>query len=229
MSLPRIVEPEWLDTLPPVDPRAQRSRRDLRLLNRIMGHAVILQRVLARQPLPGRTLAELGAGDGRLLLTLARRLDNAPLQAVLVDLQPCITPAVFDGFKSCGWTVEIVAADVFEWLDTAAPVDAMVCNLFLHHFDNAALARLFAACAAKTSLFVACEPARSRLSLGACRLLGLIGCNDVTRHDAAISVRAGFRDGEISALWPDTVNWQLEDKSAGLFSRLFVARRSGRD
>ena len=42
--------------------------------------------------------------------------------------------------------------------------------------------------------FVACEPRRSRArrSLGS-RLLGLIGCNDVTRHDAVVSVRAGFR------------------------------------
>ena len=37
MSLARRVEPEMLDTLPADDPRAVRSRSDLRRVNRIMG------------------------------------------------------------------------------------------------------------------------------------------------------------------------------------------------
>jgi hypothetical protein len=55
--------------------------------------------------------------------------------------------------------------------------------------------------------------------------MGLIGCNDVTRHDAAISVRAGFRDGELSACWPIAAGWTLTEKRAPPFSHLFVARR----
>src|SRR5262245_27301775 len=38
----RRVEPEWLDGLPATDPGAIRSRRDLRRLNRIMGHVGIV-------------------------------------------------------------------------------------------------------------------------------------------------------------------------------------------
>ena len=33
----RIVEPEILDTLPPGNPEAKRSRADLRFINRMMG------------------------------------------------------------------------------------------------------------------------------------------------------------------------------------------------
>jgi hypothetical protein len=55
-------------------------------------------------------------------------------------------------------------------------------------------------------------------------MLGAIGCNDVTRHDAVASVRAGFRDGQLSALWP-AGPWKLTERGAGLFSHLFVARR----
>jgi hypothetical protein len=38
------------------------------------------------------------------------------------------------------------------------------------------------------------------------KLLWLIGCNAVTRHDAAVSMRAGFIRQELSALWPDRQN-----------------------
>ena len=71
----------------------------------------------------------------------------------------------------------------------------------------------------------ACEPRRSRFALRASRLLGLIGCNDVTRHDAAASVRAGFAGRELSALWPDEAGWQIDERPAAPFSHLFVARR----
>jgi hypothetical protein len=59
-------------------------------------------------------------------------------------------------------------------------------------------------------------------------LLGLIGCNDVTRHDAIVSVRAGFRNQELTGLWPDRAVWTLQEHAYGLFSHYFVAiRRDG--
>jgi hypothetical protein len=57
------------------------------------------------------------------------------------------------------------------------------------------------------------------------RLLGAVGCNDVTRHDAVVSVRAGFSGCELSSLWTDNDNWQLTEQSAGAFSHLFIARK----
>jgi hypothetical protein len=56
-------------------------------------------------------------------------------------------------------------------------------------------------------------------------MLGLIGANGVTRHDAAVSVRAGFKGGELSALWPANPRWRLRERRAGLFSHLFLAQR----
>jgi hypothetical protein len=117
---------------------------------------------------------------------------------------------------------------VFEFL--AAPgkaLDAVVANLFLHHLTDADLRRLFALAAARAPLFVACEPRRSRLALAGSRLMWFIGANDVTRHDAVISVRAGFSGGELSACWPAADGWTLTEKAAPPFSHLFVARRDG--
>jgi hypothetical protein len=48
----------------------------------------------------------------------------------------------------------------------------------------------------------------------------------VTRHDAVLSVRAGFAGRELSALWPSADGWKLEERRAGLFSHLFVAHRA---
>ena len=93
---PRRVAAELLDELPPHDPRAVRSRRDLRVVNRIMGHAGLLARALdavaTRSPL---RLVELGAGDGTLLLRLAQRRAHRWPKAVVtvLDAQPTVAPA----------------------------------------------------------------------------------------------------------------------------------------
>jgi hypothetical protein len=87
------------------------------------------------------------------------------------------------------------------------------------------LRELFRAVAARARLLVAIEPRRAPWPLFCCRLLWAIGCNSVTRHDATISVRAGFSGRELSALWPVDKGWQLTERRTGFFSHLFVARR----
>ena len=69
----RIVEPELLDTLPPDDPRAAGSRRDLRRLNAWMRNHAIMANAL-QTAVNGQTpkqIIELGAGDGDFLLRVA--------------------------------------------------------------------------------------------------------------------------------------------------------------
>jgi len=225
----RRLEPEWLDHLPADDPRARRSRADLRRINAIMGNA----RAVAREFVPSTndrvfvpgTIVELGAGDGAFALALARKLQAAALKVTLVDRQRIVSPETIAQFRQAGATVEVAQADVFEWLEDAGEADAIVANLFLHHFDDAALSRMLALAARRTRLFVACEPRRSGFALAGSRMLGAIGCNDVTRHDAVASVRAGFRDQQLTALWPKGP-WSVSERASGLFSHVFAARRT---
>ena len=219
----RRVEPEWLDELPANDPRAVRSRRDLRLMNRIMGHATIIRSTLRRSlAAASPRIADLGTGDGTLLLRALPAGIHARL--VLVDRQPVVDRETIAAYGARGGTARVAEADVFEWLSSRTErFDAIVANLFLHHFEPPALARLLSHAAACTTLFVACEPRRARVPLIGSRMLGLIGCNDVTRHDAHLSVRAGFAGEELSALWPRGDVWTIEETKAGLFSHLFVA------
>lgn len=221
---PRVLEAEWLDELPPGDLRAIRSRADLRRVNALMGNARCIASALEPH-LSGEALriADLGTGDGALALAVARRLKRPRVQLTLVDRAPVVHGVTLQRLDALGWHARIAASDVFDFLAPRGErFDAVFANLFLHHFDRPRLARLLAAVAGRTRLFVACEPRRSRLALAGSRLLWALGCNDVTRHDARVSVRAGFSAAELSSLWPEG-GWQTSERAAWPFSHLFVA------
>jgi hypothetical protein len=230
----RIIEAEWLDVLPAGDARAIRSRRDLRRVNFLMLQAAIMRRLLLRHcgPEKPHSIVELGCGDGTFMLQVARKL--APrwpgVALTLVDRQDIVSDGTRAAFQALGWDIETVKADVFDFLaEVHHPVAGVVtANLFLHHFSELHLTRLFARLAELTPFFAACEPRRSALALTASRLLWAVGCNDVSRHDARISVRAGFAADELSALWPRDLDFDLFEHSAGLFTHCFTARRNRR-
>lgn len=225
----RCLEPEWLDTLPPQDPRAAGSRRDLRVLNAWMGNAATAARSLRRAfpKQPPRRLADLGAGDGSFLLQVATRLPRnwQAVHAVLVDRQETLSPETRTAFERRGWTLEFARLDVFNWLRdrSRSACDAAVTNLFLHHFPNEMLRELLGGAAERARAFVAVEPRRSAWAHAFSRWVWLLGCNAVTRHDAPVSVAAGFNDGELSRHWPASRGWSLREGRAGFFSHFFVA------
>jgi hypothetical protein len=198
----RIIETEWLDSLPASDPRAEHSRRDLRRVNTLMGNARHIAAALRPYAREGMRVADLGAGDGSLMRAVQRRLPL--IETISVD-------------KSDG-------LDVLDFLRQSGPrLDAIVCNLFLHHLDGDLLSDVLALAAERAPLFVACEPRRARIALEASRMLWVLGANDVTRHDAVVSVRAGFTGQELSAAWPPG-NWHLEERMAWPFTHFFSAR-----
>jgi hypothetical protein len=226
----RCIEPELLDALAPDDPRARRARRDLQRVNSVMGQTAAWHRVLQAGFATGQspsTIAELGAGDGTLLLRLARKWSAAwpRVKVYLVDRQPAVTDQTLNGFAMLGWQAERVVADVKDWANTTSPVDLVMANLFLHHLDDSQLSELLHHIASKTKVFAACEPRRSGVALAGSYLLGVIGCGPVTRYDAVVSVRAGFNNDELASLWPDRNLWQLYEGRAGLFTHTFWARR----
>jgi hypothetical protein len=231
LDLPRRVTPECLDDLAADDPRARRSRADLRRLHRVLATASTLQRGLDRATarFRPRRLLEIGAGDGSLMLRLAQRHCTRwpAVQVTLLDRLALVGPQTLEGLRSLGWTPRVVTTDVFDWLERPVETrfDVVLANLFVHHFGPAELARLLAGVAARTRVFLCCEPRRTRLSLAGSHLIGLIGAGPVTRQDAVASVHAGFRNRELSEHWPDPQDWILDDYPAGLFSHAFLAMR----
>jgi hypothetical protein len=221
----RSIVPELLDLLPASDPRAQRSRRDLALINGTMRQSAIMALAMARFPAPG-LLADLGGGDGRFALDVAKRMSRnwRGVKVMVLDRHDIVSHQTRSGFEELGWRCEVMTGDIFETLPRLRP-DIVMANLFLHHFDDAALARLFDAVAERTHSFVACEPRRSRFALAASKMVFALGANDVTRHDAVASVRAGFTGQELSALWPPQ-GWSLGEQAAFPFSHVFTAIRN---
>jgi hypothetical protein len=232
MSLSRLVEPELLDSLPADDPRAIGSRNDLKRINRIMGTCGLIARAL--DPLVRASssprIVELGAGDGSLMLRIAKlRAQRWPrVQVGLLDMQPVVRAETLTGFSELGWGARIVRADVFDWFSKHDVEGAIVvANLFVHHFDGERLHALLGGIAARASAFVCCEPRRNRFAYGGSAIMWAIGCNRVTVHDGMLSVRAGFNGDDLSAAWPRSGAWNLREDRVGPFVHRFVAVRKG--
>jgi methyltransferase family protein len=229
-QLGRLLSPELLDSLPPDDQQAVRSRRDLQLINSVMFQGAIMRRLFLRHlPSAPRRIIELGGGDGDFMLRLARRMGPSwhDVELILVDRQDVVSNETRRELQRRKWRLVNFAEDVFAFLERGMTADLITANLFLHHFQPGEIRRLFVCASALAPVLIACEPRRNRLALAASRCVGVIGCNRVTRHDAVASVQAGFRDSELSALWPQGTRWQLREHAAAPFSHCFVASRPG--
>ena len=234
----RHVTPEALDSLAESDPRAMRSRRDLKRIHHAMRTRSIVLKGLRgitsshHGAMPLRVL-ELGAGDGTLMLGVAKAFaaTGPRVELTLLDRQDLVEPATLERYAHYRWSARPAVLDVQQWVASpgvpATPHwDLIVANLFLHHFEGEPLHTLLGAIASRTERFFACEPRRARLALLGSHLVGVIGANAVTRTDAVLSVHAGFSDTELSAAWPSrgTV-WKTREYAAGLFSHCFAAER----
>jgi len=226
------VIPERLDHLPVDDPSARRARSDLRRVHRAMRSVSIIHQAVEKLRLTGppRRILELGAGDGSLLLRLARSKCNAwpGVELTLLDRQELLSPETRAQYIALGWQAKALCTDAIAWArsDTGERYDLCITTLFLHHFQTQELATLLAAVAARTPAFIACEPRRNRTSRIGSHLLSLLFVNDVTREDGITSVAAGFTDHELTALWPRASPWQLQEYFAWPFTHCFHARRS---
>ena len=207
----RRVIPELLDHLPTEDSEAQRSRRDLRRINFLMGNERWVCRAVGRHAGFGDCgIVEIGAGDGQLCGKLARQFPNAAVTGY--DLAP--RPAHLD--LRVNWT----CGDIFA---AAVPETSgiLVANLFLHHFEGPSLLAL-GDWLRNFKILVFCEPDRTWLP----HFLGWLlhpWINRVTRHDMHVSITAGFRAGEIrQSLGLDPDCWQMQESSTWRGARRVV-------
>ena len=225
----RIVLPEQLDELPPSDPRACRSRRDLQRVHRAMGSLSILKFAIRRLKLaaPPRRILELGAGDGTLVLRLAQTIKPRwpEVELTILDRHDLVSSQTREAYKALGWHLTILREDVLDWAAGENPghFDLCITCLFLHHFETETLPTLMRAIARNADALIACEPRRNVLARVGSQLIGLLGTNRVTREDAVKSVDAGFTAGELTALWPFEAAWDCEEHAALPFTHCFTA------
>jgi hypothetical protein len=200
-ELNRVIIPEILDSLNPSDPRAIRSRRDLRWIDLYLGNSRWIVRQLKKQtPRPARII-EIGAGEGDLCCKLQTSLPSSTVTGLDLIQRPGNLP------ENIKWN----SGDFFQTLPKIY-ADACVGSLILHHFSNEALRDLGARLQSFRSLTF-CEPLRSHLPL----FLSKLSCpflSEVTRHDMPASIRAGFSPDELPALLGlNSKNWHIRESS----------------
>lgn len=210
MAIGRVVEPEILDRLPVEDPSAQRSRRDLRQINAMMGNFRWVERQIARTP-NAESLVEIGAGEGRLCRRLSKKFPDKQLTGI--DLVPC--PEGLGGVK---W----LRGDLFELLPESQG-DVLIGVMIVHHFRTEELRALGKALASFQAVIL-CEPWRAFLPQVWGGLMWPF-VSEVTRHDLPVSVRAGFRPGELPKLLK-LENWKIEESVDWRGSMRLMAWRS---
>ncbi len=208
----RTVSPELLDSLPAESIAAQRSRRDLRWFNRLLGNDRWWDRVLPPHLSTGPGI-ELGAGEGHL----ARRHGLHGL-----DLQPAPdawpTPSL--------WHQQDISQ-----FDRWSDYPLIVSNLFLHHLSDAQLSQLGRVWSDTAQTLVVSEPWRARrFRTGFDALCALIRAHAVSRHDGRVSVAAGFRGDELPQLLGlDSAEWRwgISHSLLGMY-RMIARRRTPR-
>jgi hypothetical protein len=210
----RRLEPELLDSLPPDHPDALQSRRDLRVINRLMGNARWFRSTLAQHLKPGERVLELGAGTGEL----AQQLRSV---APLIDSIDRV-PAPTTWPTHARWH----QADI-EHFGGWSDYPVVIGNLILHHFSDDALHKLGLALRPHARLLIFSEPTRKPFNQQFWRIAApLAGANPVTRHDGYVSIAAGFRGGELPyALGLDPVLWQWRVTTTLLGAYRLIAQR----
>lgn len=200
--LPRRVQPEILDSLPPEHPDAVHNRRDLRFFNALMGNYRWMARALREHLRPGDRVLELGAGEGDLAKYLRRALPGQTLSYAGLDLWP----------RPADWSAaqEWHRADLTKF-SAYANYNVIIGNLILHQFEDGVLADLGGQWRERARLLIFCEPARAALHLAQLPLARLAGINYVSRHDARVSIEGGFCERELPRLLGvDAAPWRVE-------------------
>jgi hypothetical protein len=218
-SMIRSVQAEILDTLDPNEPQAIRNRKELEKINHWMGNYRWIFKALSHfHPQVRKELIEIGAMGSPLPQYLKCSTSAGKWNYTGLDLVPA--PSAYP--NRCHWVQQPV-----ESYEGWRRHKVLVSNFLLHQLEPQALQKLGTKMAKHLDLIVCNEPYRHPFFHFAANLLfRLFGYSETTQHDGLVSIRAGFKWGELPAmLGLQERNWNVMQSVTLLGSYRMVAIR----
>lgn len=213
----RSLTPELLETLPHDHSDALASRQDLICINRVMGNTnwLVNQLQAIQSFLKVKNWAELGAGDGSLGNKIIHALGVKDYQIMGLDFAP----------RPQSWPLnwDWHQGNLEQW-NKWSEIEGLIACLVLHHFSEQHLQNLGKKIQQNCRCIIAVEPVRKKLHLWQANLLTL-GMNRITKHDASISVKAGFQDNELAQALCLNKSWQVIVRQTWRGAYRFIAWR----
>lgn len=193
-----------MDRPQPVTAALASDLRNLRQLNRHFGSYALTTHFLRRWIQPGAQLRVLdlatGSGDiPRLVIDYARKV-GATVTVEAIDQQNS-TLEIARGLSADYPEIDFKQGDVL-FFGKDRQYDIVLCSLALHHFDEAAAARLLKQCRDLSRRFVLVSDLRRGFlaTVGIYLLTALIYRESMTRTDARLSAERAFSFREFGSL-----------------------------
>lgn len=215
--IPRVVNPEILDSLPENSPLARRIRRDIARFNRLMGNFRWICQQIDQIPIEQPRILELAPGSGDLCRQMFQLRPH--LNYCGVDL--CHRP------KNISTNARWEQRDLLDYTPDT-PVEVVVGSLILHQFSDDGIKRIADRWLPNCRHLIFTEPARKSRFIAGARLSRLIGMHPISVRDAVTSIHAGFRRDELThILGLSPSEWQIhvEESILGAY-RFHAARRT---
>lgn len=213
-----------MDVAEEATPELECDLRNLASLNRRFGayRAILgkLEPILRRgQPLRILDLATGGGDIPRAVVRRARAL-HCPVSVTAVDRQAAtirIAEKLSDGFPE----IDYVRGDIVEFAPEQ-PVDVLMCNLALHHFEASDVIRILRRSRQMAlQAVLVTDLRRSRLAqLAIIAVTELFYREPMTRHDARVSAARAFSFAELHRLALAAGWWGFEHRRCPFFRQL---------
>lgn len=223
----RSAELEIMDDLNCHGEVVDQTLRELEIINRLLGGDNVTIDGIEKLTREKKSLviADYGCGGGDLAMKIVRwaRTKSIKIEVIGIDANPNI---IEFAKKNCSDFKEIS----FETLDVFADekqYDIITATLFVHHFDNDQLVRLFLSMKNQARVGVVINDIhRHSFSYHSIKLLtSLFSNSSMVKFDAPLSVKRAFRKGELIDIlhaagitnytlkWRWAFRWQLIIKS----------------
>ena len=224
----RSAEPEIMDDLDCHGEVVDQTLRELEVINRLLGGDYVtvngIEQLISESNKKSFVIADCGCGGGDLAMKIVKwgRRNGVLLKVEGIDANPHI---VNFAKGNCKNFVDITfeAMDVFSGEFRKRKYDILTATLFVHHFDDDQLVKLFSSMRSQARLGVVINDIhRHYLSYHSIRwLTKFFSKSAMVRFDAPLSVRRAFKKREIveilkragidsySLKWRWAFRWQL--------------------